>query len=363
MNKKKGKILSSLFLVFVLVIGITGCGNTKSESAKTGDVKTEKSVAEAGSEETDKKTTESAETDSEDTLVIRLGDQSINTNLFYAYAKEVGILDKYFEGYNVSFEFFDFENGPAVNEAIAGESLDLAVMGNLPAVSGAAGGYGVKTLAIVASSNSVVGVVVRSDSGISSVEDFKGKTLGFGVGTATQYYISEALSQVGLTLDDVEVVNLGVADALTALESDQIDVAVSLASSAKALAEDEAYSLVDPKLPVEPAVVIVGSEKFINSYPEYTELIMKALAETLDYIQNDWDAFEEFYTNYLGYDSSSIVNTIKDNYILDFSSFTQEERESFNNIIQFAIENGLIENTDITIDDVLDTTAAKNAGF
>lgn len=71
--------------------------------------------------------------------------------------------------------------------------------------------------------------VTRPDSGITSVADLEGKKVSVagGIPAVSGFYLAELLKQADLTVDDVEIVLLGVPDGLVALANGSVDAAIS----------------------------------------------------------------------------------------------------------------------------------------
>ena len=368
-TKRILKTIASVLSVFVIAVTGAGCSSSQ-ESAVTTTAKASANVAAAESANTEKNEntdvpeseTASDNEKSKDKLTIRLGDQSVYSSLYFAYANEKGLIDKYFSEYNVEFEYYDFQSGPAANEAMAADQLDFNIMGNLPTISGPAGGYGTKVVSVVSETDKSLIIVVPYDSDIQSIADLKGRSIGLGVGTASMYYFGEALALNGLTLDDADIINLSWADALTSVREKAVDAGVVSYGQAKEAEAQNEVRIIDSGLPVEPSQFLVGRAGFIKEYPEYTEALVKAIADTTTAIQSDWEAFQNYYDQYLGSDSSALIESIK-LYVFSVSSFNEQQLKSYSDLLQFTKDNGLIENTAITLDDILDTSAAKRAGF
>jgi NitT/TauT family transport system substrate-binding protein len=69
------------------------------------------------------------------------------------------------------------------------------------------------------------GVVVKKE--IQSIADLKGKTVGFLEGSVSEFYLSVLLKQVGLTIKDVNGVNMTAGDAGSAFVAGKVDAAVT----------------------------------------------------------------------------------------------------------------------------------------
>lgn len=114
-----------------------------------------------------------------------------------------------------------FDTGIAVSQALAGGSIDVAIMGgvtsNFPAQ-----GQG-KIFMVNSVENDTAQMWVQPDSGIDSVAGLRGKTIATTEGTTADIYLHRALTKAGLTRDDVKVVNADMPSAVQAFASGSVD--------------------------------------------------------------------------------------------------------------------------------------------
>jgi sulfonate transport system substrate-binding protein len=136
-------------------------------------------------------------------------------------------LEKEFAADGIKVEWLFFKGaGPAVNEAIANNSLDFAYQGDLPAVLGRANGL--KTRLLLASGvRSGVKIAVPPDSDIRSIKDLKGRRVSIFRGTNLQLVADNALAANQLDERDLRVINLDSASSLAALASKGIDASIN----------------------------------------------------------------------------------------------------------------------------------------
>jgi ABC-type nitrate/sulfonate/bicarbonate transport system substrate-binding protein len=136
-----------------------------------------------------------------------------------SWAYQKGILQKSLKSAGVtSVVFTAFANGPDLNQALKGGSLDVGLLGDTPALSGKAAGL----------STELAGVSVRNQNvflvagkGITSVSDLKGKTVATQQGSYMQRYLVGLLKADGLT-SSVKVTFLLANAAQQALQSGDI---------------------------------------------------------------------------------------------------------------------------------------------
>ena len=68
---------------------------------------------------------------------------------------------------------------------------------------------------------------VVADEDIKSLADLRGKKVAFGEGTASHFYLAVLLQEVGLSFDDLEVINMTAADAGAAFVAKRVNAAVT----------------------------------------------------------------------------------------------------------------------------------------
>lgn len=246
-----------------------------------------------GSEETGGENSEAAGGDN----VIRVGSILALGTATPFVAQENGL----FEGSDISIEVTQFADGSALMEAFAAGELDVALSGVIPVATWISKGIDMK---VVASANGGGHVLMtRKDTGITSVEDLKGKTIAEpNIATVTDALLrSKILGDAGLDPDmDVTLIpGMKPADMATVLmvtkevdamitwepfaaqaEKDYEDIVV-LYDSAKEIKEETGSSA------FYPVNVVAANQDFIDNRPEDLEKFLDIYKQTVDYINND----------------------------------------------------------------------------
>src|SRR4051812_38699899 len=136
-----------------------------------------------------------------------------------------GVLAKY--GFHYS-QFAGFENGPPAAQALGSGSLQLAAIGDAPAVLSRAAGQPNRALTVLSSPGGTW--IAARDGGPGSVKKLAGKKVGVQFGSNFDRYLRTALADAGLT-GQVQLVNLLVADGYGALTGGSIDAYAAPATS------------------------------------------------------------------------------------------------------------------------------------
>lgn len=123
----------------------------------------------------------------------------------------------FFEEQGLEIEPIPFNSGVPLAQALAGGSVDVAVMGavisNFPS-------RGVGKIFLVNNVESgTAAIYAHADSGIENVADLAGRELSTTRGTTAHVLLAAALQANGLSADAAEVVNMDMAAAVTAFIS------------------------------------------------------------------------------------------------------------------------------------------------
>jgi sulfonate transport system substrate-binding protein len=200
------------------------------------------------------------------------------------------------------------------------------------------------------------------DSGIESLEDLKGKKIGVPIGTTAHSMILKQLDSVGLTEEDVELVNLSFADCVTSLTSGDIDVAVSFTSFVLPANKDGANikTIADATGLGISNVVLAASGEFTEKYPEETANLLKAFDDATQWIADNKDEAISYISEIAEQDEE--LTTVNWEKWKQHVQLTDEDIDAIQGIIEFAKDHELIEN-EVSIDDLVDTSYLEAAGL
>lgn len=149
-------------------------------------------------------------------VTLQVGDQKGGTE---SLLRAAGALD----GLPYAIAFSTFTSGPPQVEAATAGKIDFAITGNTPPIFGAAAGAKVKVVAAYDGGGNGDQILVQRDSPITSIADLRGKRIVVGKGSSAHGHILAQLKNAGLTPDDVTLIFLQPADALSAFTQRQAD--------------------------------------------------------------------------------------------------------------------------------------------
>lgn len=358
---KKGKIVSIILSTTILAGLFTGCGAKQANAQDAVTQQTQTKEQDTQTETTENKTTEeNSQSTEKEPVTVRLADMSVYGIAIFNYANEIGLLDGYFddiEDYDVSVELSEWASGVDQNTAYAAGQIDFSSMGNIPAVSGASNGFGTKIIAVNYLYDNEYVLVAREGSGIETVADLKGKNVGTYVGTVTHYAIAKYLENVGLSVNDVNLLNVA-AEVTTSLRNGDIDAGILGNVVAHQVEEEGAgYILAEDSVPIYNYVV--GRTEFTEKYPEITVRVLQLINDTWDYALEHQQDYIEFYAGVSGTEVATVEASWKDNFpIKSAKDFDEADYEAYIAFVDW-MKSVEYVNADVNADDLLDLSYVK----
>lgn len=117
----------------------------------------------------------------------------------------------------------EFASGPPLLEALAAKAIDFGSTGDAPPIFAQASGADLVYVAAVPLSGRAGAMLVRADSPVRTLTDLRGRKLAYTRGSSAHVSADSLLATAGLSLADVQSVNLGVADGGPALQRGDVD--------------------------------------------------------------------------------------------------------------------------------------------
>ncbi len=131
----------------------------------------------------------------------------------------------WFDEAGVNVELVLFDSGPPLLEAMAADQIDVGALGGIPTLRTAS--REVFDMRIISVEADVSGfTTLVSDTSINTVADLRGKKVSVPWGTTSHYFLGRALAKFGMTIEDVDLVEMEVLDAQAAFIAKRIDAFV-----------------------------------------------------------------------------------------------------------------------------------------
>jgi sulfonate transport system substrate-binding protein len=201
-----------------------------------------------------------------------------------------GLLEEEFraEGIKIQYNFLRGA-GPAVNELFANGLADFGWgLGDLPSIIGKAGGLKTRILAAGGiRQNSYL--AVPADSPIQGIKDLRGKKVAIFKGTNIQLAIAKILDGHKIAEKDLKAINLDNNTARLALTTKDIEAVWGNADLLQ-LRDQGVAKIVFTTRDADPRFLkhssLIGSQSFIDQYPEITQRVVNKLVEASKWLSD-----------------------------------------------------------------------------
>lgn len=201
--------------------------------------------------------------------------------------REKGYLDEAFSSRNIKVESPELTSGAQQTQAIAAGEIDIAsVLGGTSAILAKANGVDLKIVAAYARSPKAYFLMTRAD-GPATLADLKGKKIAGPKGTVLNQLLVAALAKEGLSLGDVEYINMDLPSARAALLAGQVDVATLAGNNAVAVEVAGGKALASGDGLIKPTTVIATSAAFLKDHPDLVQAYFDAHHKALAFMKEN----------------------------------------------------------------------------
>jgi len=216
--------------------------------------------------------------------VVRITYVSSPFNVPSIVMRAKGYLDEAFKPHGIRVESPEITSGAAQVQAIAAGEIQIAsVLGGTSAILGKANGADVQVIAAYSRSPKAFNIMARGD-GPSSVADLKGKTIAGPKGTTLHQLLAAALAKAGLSLNDVNHVNMDLGAARAALLAGKVDAATLAGNNALAVEQAGGKIIVNGDGIIAPTTVIGVRGEFLRDHPDLVQAYLSAHRKALDFM-------------------------------------------------------------------------------
>lgn len=342
------KKIIAIIAVLSLILSLTACGKEK-EAEKSSEQSSEQATttAPASSEE---ETEEAFET-----VKVRA---AYHPGLTGSIAPGIDSIEEnhFFEKYGIEVEWVKFTSGPPEVAAMISNDIQFGYIGHGAHTLAAEGNINIISLTHVGNSERIF---VRKDSGIETLEDLKGKTIATQLGTSGEVILDLALSSVGMSKDDVNVINMDMSGAVAAFIAGQTDAIACwdthAANVVEQMGEENLNLLADtsqftdvtafpgswtatPEYIEENHDVVVRFIRALYDIYEYRATnFEEAIKATAEFDGQTYEDLSKARSNFIGYTPEQLNQMLEDGSLLDIYQLQ----------LNYLIANGKVESGNV----------------
>lgn len=272
----------------------------------------------------------------------------------------------YFEDEGLDPEFVVYKDGPIAFQGMHAGDSQFCMLSTEPVLR--AYDEGLESTIILPTVRSKQ-YMFATNSEITSIEELKGKAIFGGMpGSAPYSFVAAALEEAGLTVNDVEWINMEYGAALAALEQGTVGGAYFDGIYINKLKDINANILINTMDPETHKAIygtefyesqmVVVTKKFAEENPETVQKFVNAVMRAIKW-QNehtDEEIAEVVAPMFEGKDMVEIISILRDS----LSTDGNYSREGFEAIERFCLEQGIISEP-VGYDNIIDMTFVNNA--
>jgi len=211
--------------------------------------------------------------------------------------KDKGFLEKELEKDGISVRWVQSLGSNKALEFLNAGSIDFGSTAGAAALIGKINGNPIKSI-YVYSRPEWTALVTRKDTGITKVEDLKGKRVAVTRGTDPHIFLVRALQEAKLTEKDVKLVLLQHPDGRTALERGDVDAWAGLDPLMAAAEVEAGAQLFYRNAGANTWGVLNVSESFAKDNPALVQRVLKAYEEARKYSLANKDELKKTLVTY-----------------------------------------------------------------
>jgi aliphatic sulfonates family ABC transporter substrate-binding protein len=268
--------------------------------------------------------------------------------LKFILGREKGWWDQEFARDGIKVEYYPFSGGgQEAMTALATGGLDITYTASTPALRTAGSGADVKLIGLSSYGRPGVGgnvFAVRKDSQIYSVKDLKGKKVAFLTGTSGHSSIAKALKFVGLSLKDIQGLNLASEASGMALVRGDIDAISTNLNTVTPLLETGAIRVVLDQRPraewANPSAISANGD-FLKKHPSLVKRFLKIDLEAARWADAHPAETIKIYSEATRKIESAVKRDYPDNKFYQYPKIVQRAIEGFKAEEEFLKEAGL----------------------
>ncbi len=210
-------------------------------------------------------------------------------NLQVMIMRKQELLEKEFAADGIKITWHDITAGPQQAQAMAAGSLDIASVMNTASVLIANAGGNPVRVATGVSRPAKTFAIVGKPGGPTTIKDLKGRKVAGPKGTVLHQTLIAALKQNGMSVGDIEFVNMDLPAAHTALLAGHVDAALLAAGMVIKAKEAGATVITTADGLVTPLLVVATSESFAKEQPKLLERFVAVQKKTTAWIADHRD--------------------------------------------------------------------------
>ncbi|MGM9987220.1 MAG: ABC transporter substrate-binding protein [Bacillaceae bacterium] len=196
-----------------------------------------------------------------------------------------GIKTDSFKEEGIEVELVEFADGPTIIAAMESGSIDVGYIGPGAHVLPIKGKADIIAFSHLGNADEVI---ANKDKGINTIQDLKGKTVAVASGTSSETILDLTLAEVGLSKNDIKVMDMDASAIVTAMISGSVDAVATWSPNTNSIKNELG----------DKAIMLSNNERYANEFPSIASWVTAP-----GYAEKNADTVEKFLKGlFKGYD-------------------------------------------------------------
>ncbi len=272
------KVLSTI-LAAAMVASLAACGGSQTAATTAAATTAAPAATEAPAEKAPE-TEAPAETEAaKDPITLKI---AYMPNYGSLWSVTTAINKGYMEEEGITIEMVEFQDGPTIIAAMESGSIDMGYIGQGAHKLCINGQAKIFALSHISNGDAVIG-----GPDVKTLEDLKGKKVAYSSGTSSEDILKMGLDSVGMTMEDIQAVDMDASGIVTAMMSGGVDACATWSPNSLKILEDTNNTKLCDNLTFSDTSVSLASWIVTPSYAEANRdkilRFAKALYKGMDY--------------------------------------------------------------------------------
>ncbi|MEY8000987.1 ABC transporter substrate-binding protein [Clostridium sp. Mt-5] len=203
--------------------------------------------------------------------------------------KKENLFQKEFDKDGIKVTFPEITEGGKMTEAMAAGSLDFAnAIGATSVILAASNGVPIRIIGMYSRAPKAF-TIMSKDQNITKISDLKGKKVAGPKGTILHQLLLGALSKENMKINDVQFINMGIPQAVSALMAGDVDVALVAGASVPQAEAKGAHVITTGEGILDATIVIAARKDFLDKHKDIAKRYMKVHDESLKFMKDNPD--------------------------------------------------------------------------
>ena len=255
--------------------------------------------------------------------------------------RKLGVLSSLYKKFDIAVQYANLTAGPQQSAALASGDLQiLNAVGLSSLIIAASNNMDIRVISMYSRSPKAF-MIFSNDTSINSPVSLKGKTVAGPKGTNLNELLSAYLKKAGMSVKDVNFVNMNIPAAQAALENGSVDAALLAGPAAYNCMKSGKHVVTDGEGLIAALIVTATSQKFYAEHRDLVETFLEGQKQVLEYMKQHPVETLSMTAEATHLTTDAVEEMIK---MYDFSSeVTEKDLAEFRNTEQFLLESGMIQ--------------------